>query len=160
MRLWSFTLVDGKCVTQLAAGHLSEEQVGQFQADYNTFMRSIWDERQKKRQDADHAAFLLRENVKEHTIMLDGVECIIRTRGPDNEPFNGYVVVADREIVKTSHVLSQGARSWNVEVFSQRLLDAGKDRNPYEMLRGARGGAIAYKSIEAALRAGIKKGFN
>lgn len=156
--IWKFELVDGQCVTHIAACKLTEKQWDHMERARQLFMEPVHHARMKERQAKEYAAFLHRENINEHEVEIEGVICAIRTRGPENEAYSGYVGDAERPMIKVSLCVSTKPRQhklWNVQIFSERLMGSFP-ANPYDMLRNSRGGGITFKSIEAAFKAGIK----
>lgn len=156
--IWKFELVDGQCVTHIAACKLTEQQWDSMERERQAFMAPIYNARTKEMHAKEYAAFLRRENINEHEVEIEGMICTIRTRGPENEAYSGRVGDAERPMIKVSLCVSTKPRQhklWNVQIFSERLVDSFP-ANPYDMLRNSRGGGITFKSIGAALRAGIK----
>lgn len=155
-RTWSFEMVGGECLTHVN-GVLTEGDWSKLYYDREKFMEPVWAARKKADEDAYLEEYRQKNNILEHTELIEGVEAIVTTQGPNNDVCSICVGPLDKPSIKTSRSYGKGGRSqrWNVEMYDVSMERAGWGR-PYATLRNKVGGAVAFKTAQAAVAAAIR----
>jgi len=148
---WAFELVDGKCITHLEGIELNEATWNALVEARRTFMQPIWKQRQDAQDEAQRAEYAARENLKQHTEIICGVEVTIFTKGSQSEPYRAEV--ADR--IKTSRGFGK-TRPYEVEILTPPTKGQTKPR--WITLRKEDSYAPrSFKTVQAAVKAALEE---
>ncbi len=149
---WSFELVDGKLVIHMDACELSEKTFQLLDIAREAFMEPVWKARREAADKASGERYRIEHNIKSHIEVIEGVEVRVSTQGPNDEVTGARVGDEEKPRIQTCRVYTRGeSKSWNAEFRHDRW----KTNYPYEPLRNKKGGAIAFRTPQAAIRAAL-----